>query len=155
MGIITSFFGIILNLIFEGVSFITPVGTLGISIIVFTLVAQLLLTPLKMKQQRSMRAMTRLQPEMQKLQKKYANKKDQASQMEYSKEMQALYTKHNASPFAGFLPLIIQLPLISGLYNVLRPPSRYIAQLTQLYIQLATTLEPVVPDARSLLRHAL
>lgn len=155
MGIITNFFGMILNLIFEGVAILTPVGTLGISIIVFTLVAQLLLTPLKMKQQRSMRAMSRIQPELQKIQKKYANKKDQASQMAYSQEMQALYKKHNASPFSGCLPLIIQLPLIYSLYNVLRQPSRYIQALSELYTQIASTLQQQVSNIDGLIQKVL
>ncbi|MGL5675208.1 MAG: YidC/Oxa1 family membrane protein insertase [Cellulosilyticaceae bacterium] len=155
MGIITNFFGMILNVIFELTSMLTPVGTLGISIIVFTIVAQLLLTPLKMKQQRSMRAMSRISPDLQKLQKKYANKKDQASQMAYSQEMQALYKKHNASPFAGCLPLIIQLPLIYGLYNVLRQPSRHIVQLRELYGQIANTLQQQIANIGDLIQQVL
>ncbi len=146
MGIIYDFFGAILNLIFEGVALITDVGTLGITIIMFTLVAQLLLTPIKMKQQRSMRAMNRMQPELQKLQKKYANKKDQASQTAYSQEMQALYKKHNANPLSGCLPLLIQLPLIYALYGVLRQPAKYINSLGEVYQKIAAGLQSQVTD---------
>ncbi len=151
MEIINSFFGTILNFIFELVSGMTPVGTLGVSIILFTLVAQLLLTPLKFKQQRTSRMMTKIQPELQKLQKKYANKKDQASQMAYSQEMQAIYKKYNISPLSGCLPLLIQFPLIIALYNVLQQPARYINKLGNLYTELATTVSAYLTDAKGVI----
>lgn len=151
MEIINSFFGAILNIIFEAVSGMTQVGTLGVSIILFTLVAQLLLTPLKFKQQRTSRMMSKIQPELQKLQKKYANKKDQASQMAYSQEMQAIYKKYNISPLSGCLPLLIQFPLIIALYNVLQQPTRYINKLGNLYAELATTVTNYLSDAKTVI----
>lgn len=146
MGIITDFFGMILNIIFEGVALLVPVGTLGVTIIMFTLVTRLLLTPLQLKQQRTTRAMSKIQPEMKRIQQKYANKKDQASQMAYSQEMQAVYKKYKISPLSGCLPLVIQLPLIYALYNVLRQPSRYIAALGDLYTSLSDTIINMVPN---------
>lgn len=151
MGIINNIFGMILNLIFEGVALVLPVGTLGVTIIIFTLVTRLLLTPLQIKQQRTTRAMSRIQPELQKLQKKYANKKDQASQMAYSQEMQAIYKKYNISPFAGCLPLLIQLPLIYALFNVLRQPSMYISKLGEVYGNIAQIVMDNVANYQSLL----
>ncbi|MGL4362782.1 MAG: YidC/Oxa1 family membrane protein insertase [Cellulosilyticaceae bacterium] len=155
MGIITDFFGIILNAIFNIAANFTLIGTLGISIVMFTVVAQTLLTPLKIKQQRSMRAMNRIQPELQKLQKKYANKKDQASQMAMSKEMQALYKKYNANPLSGCLPLLIQLPIIYGLYGVLRQPSAYIDKLGEVYTNIATTLQIQVSNIQEVIANVL
>lgn len=157
MEIITSFFGTILNFIFEGIVMVIPTGraALGLSIIVFTLVAQLLFTPLKIKQQRSTRAMSRIQPELQKLQKKYANKKDQASQMAFSQEMRELYKKNNASPLAGCLPLLIQLPLIYGLYNVLRQPSRHIEKLGELYTHIANIMQDQVANVNELIQQVI
>lgn len=140
MGIINNFFGMILNLIFEGIAMLTPVATLGLTIIVFTAVTRLLLTPLQIKQMRTTRAMSKIQPELNRIQKKYANKKDQQSQMAYSQELQGIYKKYKISPLAGCLPLLIQLPLIYALYNVLRQPSRYIAKLGELYTQIAAVL---------------
>lgn len=151
MGIINNFFGMILNLIFEGVALVLPVGTLGVTIIVFTAVTRLLMTPLQIKQQRTTRAMSRIQPELQKLQKKYANKKDQASQAAYSQEMQAIYKKYNISPFAGCLPLLIQLPLIYALFNVLRQPSMYIHKMGELYGNVAQIVMDNVANYQSLL----
>lgn len=146
MGIINNFFGMILNIIFEGVAMLTPMCTLGITIIVFTIVTRLLLTPLQIKQMRTTRAMSKIQPELQKIQKKYENKKDQQSQMAYSQELQGLYKKYKISPFAGCLPMLIQFPLIIALYNVLRMPSRYISKLGDLYTQLADILTQNIPN---------
>lgn len=140
MGIINTFFGMILNIIFEGIAMLTPICTLGVTIIVFTIVTRLLLTPLQIKQMRTTRAMSKIQPELQRIQKKYENKKDQQSQMAYSQELQGLYKKYKISPFAGCLPMLIQFPLIIALYNVLRMPSRYIARLGDLYTQIANIL---------------
>lgn len=155
MGIINNFFGMILNLIFEGVSTFTDVGTLGFTIIIFTLVAQLLLTPLKFKQQRTTRTMSKIQPEMQRIQKKYANKDDQASKMAYSAELQSLYKKYNMNPLSGCLPLLIQFPLIIALYSVLRQPSRYIDKLGELYTQLAVTVEQSVVGVKATMDQVL
>lgn len=146
MGIINDFFGMILNIIFEGVALVVPVGTLGVSIIIFTLVTRLLLTPLQIKQQRTTRAMSKIQPEMKRIQKKYANKKDQASQMAYSQEMQGIYKKYKISPLSGCLPLLIQLPLIYALYNVLRQPSRHIIALGELYTNISQIITDMVPN---------
>ncbi|MEG0387225.1 MAG: YidC/Oxa1 family membrane protein insertase, partial [Niameybacter sp.] len=120
--------------------------TLGITIIVFTIVTRLLLTPLQIKQMRTTRAMSKIQPELQKIQKKYENKKDQQSQMAYSQEMQGLYKKYKISPFAGCLPMLIQFPLIIALYNVLRMPSQYISKLHDVYTQLAEVLTSNIPN---------
>lgn len=146
MGIINDFFGMILNIIFEGVALVVPVGTLGVSIIIFTLVTRLLLTPLQIKQQRTTRAMSKIQPEMKRIQKKYANKKDQASQMAYSQEMQAVYKKYKISPLSGCLPLVIQLPLIYALYNVLRQPSKHIIALGDLYTNISKVISDMIPN---------
>ncbi|MDY3368576.1 YidC/Oxa1 family membrane protein insertase [Zhenhengia yiwuensis] len=155
MGIINSFFGMILNLIFEGIALLTPVGTLGLTIIVFTVVTRLLLTPLQIKQMRTTRAMSKIQPELTRIQKKYANKKDQQSQMAYSQELQAIYKKYKISPFAGCLPLLIQLPLIYALYNVLRQPSRYISKLSEMYTQLADVLAQNVANVDTVINEVV
>lgn len=137
MGIINNIFGTILSVIFDGVSLITPVGALAIAIIIFTLVARILLTPLQLSSQRTSRGMSKIQPELAKIQNKYKGRKDQESQMKQSQEMQALYKKYKINPFAGCLPLLIQFPLIMGLFNVLRTPANYITKLGEEYTKIA------------------
>ncbi len=152
MGIINNIFGVILNVIFEGVIMLTPVAALGISIIVFTLVARILLTPLQLSSQRTSRGMSKIQPELNKIQEKYKGKSDQESQLKQSQEMQALYKKYKINPFAGCLPLIIQFPLIMGLFNVLRAPANYIKSLGAEYSSIATTIIEKVSNYQELLK---
>ena len=140
MGIINNIFGAILSVIFDAVSLVTPVGALAIAIIIFTLVARVLLTPLQLSSQRTSRGMSKIQPELAKIQNKYKGRKDQESQMKQSQEMQALYKKYKINPFAGCLPLLIQFPLIMGLFNVLRTPAMYITKLGEEYNRIANVI---------------
>lgn len=151
MGFINDIFGAILSFVFDGVVTISPVYALGISIILFTLIARILLTPLQLSSQRTSRGMSKIQPELQKIQNKYKGKKDQESQLKQSQEMQALYKKYKINPFAGCLPLVIQLPLIMALFNVLREPARYITKLGQEYTVIANKVMESVSNYASLL----
>lgn len=155
MEFISNFFGEIFNIIFNVVDVVTPIGTLGIAIILFTFFTRLLLTPLQIKQQRTTRGMSKIQPELQKIQQKYAGKKDQQSQMAQSQEMQALYKKYNINPLAGCLPLLIQLPLIYALYAVLRAPSKHITKLYELYQQLALAIETTINNSSVVIAEVL
>ena len=151
MQYINDFFGLILNFIFNGVVAVSPVASLGITIVIFTLVARLLLTPLQLSSQRTSRGMSKLQPEMQRIQNKYKDKKDQESQLKYSNEMKALYKRYKINPLAGCLPLLIQFPLIIALFNVLREPARYITKLGAQYTDLATKMMENVSNYPQLL----
>lgn len=153
MGWITSFFGMLLNYIFEFVVMVmpAPIATLGISIIVFTIITRLLMTPLQIMQQRTTKGMAIIQPELQKLQDKYKDKKDAESQAKYSAEMQALYKKHKINPLAGCLPLIIQMPLIIALFGVLRDASSYIVKLQEVYVGLANMIMESVSNYQQIL----
>ena len=154
MGWITSFFGMLFNYIFEFVVLImpVPVATLGISIIVFTIITRLLMTPLQIMQQRTTKGMAIIQPEINKLQSKYKDKKDPESQAKQSAEMQALYKEHKINPLAGCLPLIIQLPLIMALFGVLRDASTYIIKLKEVYVGLATHMMDSVANYQQVLQ---
>lgn len=151
MGIINNFFGAILNFIFNGVTMITPLAALGISIVLFTLVTRILLTPLQLSSQRTSRGLSKIQPEIQRIQNKYKDKKDQESQMKMSAEMQALYKKYKINPFAGCLPLLIQFPLLIALFNVLRQPAHYIAKLGVAYQGIADVVVQKVANYQTLL----
>ncbi len=96
----------------------------GIAILVFTLVVKLLMMPLLAKQQKSMRQMQKVQPLLEKAQKKYANDKQKLQQ-----ETVRIYQENNVSPAGGCLPLLIQFPIIIGLYQVITKPLQYILHL--------------------------
>ncbi|MCI6574095.1 MAG: membrane protein insertase YidC [Actinomycetaceae bacterium] len=90
-----------------------------LAIVGMTVIVRALMIPLFNKQIRSQRAMQRLTPEIQKIQKKYKGKKDQISQQRQQEELMALYKSHGSSPFASCLPMLIQMPIFFALYRVL------------------------------------
>ena len=91
------------------------VGNYGWSIVLFTLLIRLVLLPLDIKSKKSMRAMTKIQPKVQALQKKYANDKEKLNQ----KTME-LYRKEHVSPTAGCLPMLISLPILWIMFSAMR-----------------------------------
>ena len=86
----------------------------GLAIIVMTLLLRLLMWPLTRKSYTSMAAMQKMQPEMQRIQKLYANDK-----MRLQMEMMKLYQTHKTSPMSGCLPMLIQIPIFFALYKAL------------------------------------
>lgn len=91
------------------------VGNFGLSIIIVTIIIKILLLPLTLKQDKSMKAMKKLQPQLDELKKKYANDK----QMLNIKTME-LYKENKVNPAGGCLPILIQLPILFALFGVLR-----------------------------------
>ena len=91
------------------------IGDFGLAIVVLTLIVKLVLFPLTLKQLKSMKATQALQPQIAEIKKKYA--KDQRAQMEAT---QALYKEYGMNPVAGScLPLLIQMPVLFGLFYAL------------------------------------
>ncbi|MBS9776156.1 MAG: membrane protein insertase YidC [Fusobacterium sp.] len=91
------------------------VGNFGLSIIIVTIIIKVLSLPLTLKQDKSMRAMKKLQPKLKELKEKYANDKQTLN----IKTME-LYKENKVNPAGGCLPLLIQLPILIALFNVLR-----------------------------------
>ena len=89
-------------------------GNVVVSIIVFTILVRLATYPLTMKQQRSTKAMQELQPELKKLQEKYKNDRERLAQEQWE-----LYRKHGVNPLASCLPMLVQLPILLGLYRAI------------------------------------
>ena len=95
------------------------VMNIGLCIILFTIVMKLLMLPLTLKQQKSSKLMTVMQPELQAIQKKYKGKNDNDSMMRMNVETKAVYEKYGTSMTGGCLPLLIQLPIMLALYRVM------------------------------------
>lgn len=112
---ISTIFGKLLGLIYSIVT------DYGLSIILFTLFVKLLLMPLSIAQINSTKNMSKIQPEIKKLQEKYKNDKETLN----IKTME-LYKEYKINPLAGCLPLLIQLPIIFGLFTTLREPVKYV-----------------------------
>ncbi len=97
------------------------VGNYAFAIIIFTVVVKLLLLPLTFKQLKSQKDMQAVQPKIQELQKKYKNDKETLN----VKTME-LYKEHKINPMAGCLPLLVQMPILFGLFRALREPVEYV-----------------------------
>ncbi len=119
------------------------IENIGIAIILFTVVIYLLLTPIQIKQQKWSKMMTVIQPELQQIQKKYANKKDQASQMKMSEETMALYQKYGVSPTGSCLPLLLQMPILMSLYQVIYHIPGYIGSVRTIFSSLTEQIMAV------------
>jgi YidC/Oxa1 family membrane protein insertase len=89
-------------------------GNWGVDIILLTILVRAATMPLTQKSFRSMKDMQRIQPQLKRLQEQY--KDDQAK---LQKEMMELYKRNNVNPFAGCLPMVLQIPIFVGLYNAL------------------------------------
>lgn len=136
---IAKLMGIIINFIFVGLSSVGIVN-LGLCIIIFTFIIKLLMLPMSIKQQKFSKMSQLVQPEIQKIQKKYKNKTDQASMMKQQEEIQALYDKYGISMSGGCLQMFIQLPILMALYQVIRNLPFYIPSLKALYVKIAEPL---------------
>lgn len=115
----------------------------GLALILFTLITRVLLAPLAIKQQKSQAEMVRLQPQIQKIQKRYANNKEKLNS-----EMMALYQEEGYNPMGGCLPLLIQMPILFGLFNVIYRPLSYMVGLSQ--SQIAKVVSALWPEIKTL-----
>jgi YidC/Oxa1 family membrane protein insertase len=120
----------------------------AISIALLTISVMLLLFPLNAKGMRSMAAMSKLSPELKRIQAKHKNDK-----VKQNEEVMALFKEHKVTPFGGCLPLLLQMPVLFVMYNVIQGLTRrgegrlfdpkYLDEGSRLYRDLAssTTME--------------
>lgn len=113
----------------------------GICLIIFTFLVNGLMLPLQIKQQKFSKMSAIMNPEIQAIQKKYKNKKDQASQQKMSLETQAVYQKYGVSPASGCLPLLITFPILFALYRVIYNVPAYVGQVYDIYAGVAGQLK--------------
>ena len=112
------FFDFILTIpIAKGILFITDIlGNVAWGVVGMTIFINILILPIMIKSTVSTQKMQMLQPELEKIQRKYAGRKDQASQMRQSAEMQALYKKHDVSMFSSFTTFLT-LPIMLAMWQ--------------------------------------
>lgn len=92
---------------------VIPGHDIGVVIILLTILIRLVLSPLMHKQLKGQKAMNDLQPKLNELREKHKDDKEGQA-----KAMMSLYKEHNVNPLSSCLPLLIQLPLLIGLYQV-------------------------------------
>ncbi|MHC5228393.1 YidC/Oxa1 family membrane protein insertase [Enterococcus sp. LJL99] len=100
----------------EAIKFLSVSGNTGIGIILFTLIIRVILLPLMQFQTKSMRKTQEIQPKLKALQKQYSSK-DPETQRRFREEQQKLYAENNVNPYAGCLPLLVQMPIMMALYQ--------------------------------------
>lgn len=120
LGPIAKLLGILMDWIYSGISNITGgrVESVVLSIVIITIIIYMCLLPLTIKQQKFSKLSQKMQPEMQAIQAKYKNKKDQASMMAMQEETQLLYQKYGISPMGSCVQMLIQMPILFALYRV-------------------------------------
>lgn len=136
IGPVAKLLGFIMNAIFTVIDAI-GIPNIGLAIILFTIVVNLLMLPLTIKQQRFSKLSAKLQPEVQAIQAKYKNKTDNDSRIAMNNEIQMVYAKYGVSPTGSCLYLIIQMPILFALYRVIYSIPAYVKTIYNTFAVLA------------------
>ena len=139
LGPIARLLGHIMEFIFNALDAI-GIPNIGLSIIIFTIVIYLLMMPLTIKQQKFSKLSAKMNPELQAIQKKYKNKKDNDSMMAMNQETQAVYAKYGVSPTGSCVQLIIQMPILFALYRVIYAMPAYVTKIKDAFYPLVEKL---------------
>lgn len=140
IGPVVTLLGYIMNGIFWVQSQI-GIESIGLCIILFTIVIYMLLMPLTIKQQKFSKLQSKMNPELQAIQKKYKDKRqDQAAMMKMNEETQAVYQKYGVNPMGSCLQLIIQMPILFALYRVIWNIPAYVGTVKNAFLPLAQAL---------------
>lgn len=133
----------ILGKLMEGIfTVIDAIGipNIGLAIILFTIIINLLMMPLTIKQQKFAKLSSKMSPELQAIQLKYKDKVDQNSRLAMNNEMQAVYAKYGVSPTGSCGYLLIQMPILFALYRVIYAMPAYVKKIGDTFRVLATTI---------------
>ena len=117
--LISSIFGVIFRLIY------TLLGNnYALTIVIFTILTKIMIVPLTYKQQKSMKEIEKIRPLEAQIRKKYVTDKNKQNE-----EITKLYAEHKINPLGGCLPLLIQMPIILGMFWIIKQPLTYIKQM--------------------------
>ena len=139
LGPIATVLGYVMDILFRFTSSF-GVFNVGLCIILFTIVMKTLMIPLTIKQQRTTKLMSVMNPEIQAIQKKYKGKTDQESMQRQNVEIQAVYEKYGTSMTGGCLPLLIQMPILLALYRVIYNIPAYVPSVRVYFDNVVTPL---------------
>lgn len=114
MGIIATPIGVLLGLIYS------IVDSYGLAIIIFTVIVRVCLYPLYAKQIQSTAKMSEVQPKLMQIQNRYKDDKEKMNE-----KLMEFYKEENYNPMRGCLPMIVQMPIIFGVFMLLRNPIKY------------------------------
>lgn len=133
----------VLGKIMEGIfNIIDIIGipNIGLAIILFTIVVNLLMLPLTIKQQKFSKLSAKMGPEIQAIQEKYKGKRDSDSQIAQNEEIQVVYAKYGVSPTGSCMYLLIQMPILFALYRVIYAIPAYVDKVKQAFFPLVDNI---------------
>ena len=139
LGPIATVLGYVMDILFRFTSSF-GVFNVGLCIILFTIVMKTLMIPLTIKQQKTTKLMSVMNPEIQAIQKKYKGKSDQESMQRQNVEIQAVYEKYGTSMTGGCLPLLIQMPILLALDRVIYNIPAYVPSVRVYFDNVVTPL---------------
>ena len=120
------------------------IQNIGLCIIIFSILIYALMTPLQIKQQKFSKLSAVMQPELQKIQKKYKGKNsDQAAMQKMQEETQAVYQKYGVSPTVSCVQLAIQFPILMALYQVIYKIPAYVGSVKNILSAAVTNITAV------------
>lgn len=118
----------------------------GLALLLFTIFTRLILLPSTIKQQKASAKTMRLQPKLRRIREKYQDYNPQERQQKIQQETSALYQREGTSPMGGgCLPLLIQFPILFGLYGVIREPLSYVLNLSKETLNAISTATGISP----------
>ena len=139
IGWVARLLGMIMNGIFYLIDLI-GLPNVGLAIILFTIVVNLLMLPLTIRQQKFSKLSAKVNPEIQAIQAKYKNRKDNDSMIAQNQEIQAVYAKYGISPSGSCVQLLIQMPILFALYRVIYAMPAYVTKIGNTFRVLADTI---------------
>lgn len=139
IGPISKLLGFIMHGIYELLSAV-GIENIGVTIILFTLIVNLLMMPLTIRQQRFSKLQAKMNPELTAIRKKYEGRRDNASMYAQQEEMKQVYAKYGVSQMGSCLPLLVQLPILWALYRVIYAIPAYVTKVKRVFFPLAVGL---------------
>lgn len=130
-------FAIIMGYIMQGIFWFLDLfmeyPSIGLAIILFTIIMYVLMLPLTIKQQKFSKLNNKMSPELQAIQAKYKGKTDQESMQKMQMETQAVYSKYGVSPTGSCVQLLIQMPILFALYRVVYNIPAYVGRVKDVF----------------------
>lgn len=133
LGPIAKLLGWVMNGIYYIMDHVFGIQNIGLAIIFLTFVIYLCMFPVTYKQQKFSKLSQQMQPELQKVQKKYEGKKDQVSMQKMQEETQLIYEKYGVSPTGSCLYMFISMPILLALYRVVYNVPAYIGSVKSIF----------------------
>ena len=150
IGPVAELIGFIMNGIFYVLGKI-GLPNIGLAIIIMTILIYMAMLPLTIRQQKFSKLQRKMQPELQKIQKKYQGRKDSASVAAQQEEMKQVYDKYGVSASGSCVQLLIQMPILFALYRVFYNVPAYLSSVKAAFYPLVDNLYQLDPDGTKIL----